>query len=137
MGLILGLDAAGATRRAIVGALLIVAVADNLSDSLSVHIYQEAERLKKGDAFVSTATNFAARLVVALTFVAWVLVLPIGLAPAAAIAWGLVLLALLTDRIARAKGVPIVKEIGKHIAVAGAVLVVSRVLGTWIAGSFG
>jgi VIT1/CCC1 family predicted Fe2+/Mn2+ transporter len=137
MGLILGLDAAGATQKAIVGALLIVAVADNLSDSLSVHIYQEAERLEKREAFISTVANFTARLLAALTFVVLVLALPAELTPAATIAWGLVLLALLTERIARARGAPIAKEVGKHLAVAGAVLVVSRVLGTWISGSFG
>ena len=45
MALIVGLDAATATKAQVVGALLIIGIADNLTDSLSVHIYQEAERL--------------------------------------------------------------------------------------------
>jgi hypothetical protein len=44
MALIVGLDAANAGRAAMVSALLIAAVADNLTDSLSVHMYQESER---------------------------------------------------------------------------------------------
>jgi hypothetical protein len=38
MALIVGLDAANAGRAAIMSALLIAAVADNLTDSLSIHM---------------------------------------------------------------------------------------------------
>ncbi len=38
LGLIIGLDAAPAARATIVGSLLIVAIAGNLTDSLSIHI---------------------------------------------------------------------------------------------------
>jgi hypothetical protein len=40
LALIVGLDAARATKAAIVSGLLIVALADNLTDALSMHIYQ-------------------------------------------------------------------------------------------------
>jgi VIT1/CCC1 family predicted Fe2+/Mn2+ transporter len=133
-GLILGLQAAESSRQAIVGALLIVALADNLSDSLSVHIYQEAERMESRDAFISTVANFATRLLIAATFIVLVLALPGELLPWAAAAWGLLLLALLTHRIARARGAPVGREIAKHLVIAGIVLAISRGLGSWIAG---
>ena len=136
MGLILGLQAAASSRQAIVGALLIVAVADNLSDSLSVHVYQEAERLEAREAFISTFANFVARLLVASTFVFMVIVLPPEALPWATTAWGLLLLAGLTHRIARARGAPVGKEIAKHVAIAAVVLFISRLLGTWIATAF-
>ena len=137
MGLILGLQAAASSRQAIVGALLIVALADNLSDSLSVHLYQEAERLEGRQAFISTVANFATRLVVASTFVVLVLALPHNVLPWAAATWGMALLALLTHRIARSRGTPPAKEIAKHLAIAGVVLMVSDLLGTWLAAAFG
>ena len=136
MGLILGLDAAGAGSRAISGALLIVAIADNLSDSLSVHMYQEAERLEERQAFASTAANFAARLVVSLTFVAGVALLPRAWLLPAAVGWGFALLASLTRAIARARGAPVAREVGTHMLTAATVLVVSRAVGQWIAGAF-
>jgi hypothetical protein len=37
--------AATAGKMAIIGSLLVIGLADNLTDPLSVHIYQEAERL--------------------------------------------------------------------------------------------
>lgn len=51
MALITALDAANVGRTAIVSALLVAAVADNLTDSLSVHMYQESERLDTSEAF--------------------------------------------------------------------------------------
>src|SRR5579885_2057263 len=114
MSLILGLDAAAAGRRAIVGALLIVALADNLSDSLSVHLYQEAERLEPREAFRSTLFNFVARLAVGLSFVLLALALPLHALALAALPWGFFLLGILTWRIARARGVSLVRELAKH-----------------------
>ncbi|HYL87746.1 MAG TPA: hypothetical protein VEU32_03155 [Burkholderiales bacterium] len=136
MGLILGLDAAATSRQAIIGALLIVAVADNLSDSLSVHVYQEAERLDGREAFISTVANFATRLLVAATFVGMVIMLPRGVLPWAAGTWGMLLLAWLTQGIARERGAPVGREIAKHVAMAAAVLVISRALGASIASVF-
>lgn len=68
MALIAGLDAAQAGRAGVVSALLIAAVADNLTDSLSVHMYQESERLEQKDAFVGTLSNFGTRLIVVSQF---------------------------------------------------------------------
>jgi VIT1/CCC1 family predicted Fe2+/Mn2+ transporter len=137
MGLIFGLEAAASTRQAIVSALLIVALADNLSDSLSVHVYQEAENLDSREAFRSTLANFVTRLLVALSFVALVLLAPRDLLSGIAIAWGFALLSALTFRIARARKRPVAREIAKHIAIALVVLAVSRALGTWISSYAG
>jgi VIT1/CCC1 family predicted Fe2+/Mn2+ transporter len=136
MGLILGLDAAASSRQSITSVLLIVALADNLSDSLSVHVYQEAEQLESREAFRSTLANFVTRLLVALSFVFLVITLPRDSLVAVTLAWGFLLLALLTFRIARARGVRVGKEIAKHVVIAAIVIVTSRWLGTWIAGNF-
>lgn len=137
MGLILGLDAAASSRQSIASTLLIVALADNLSDSLSVHVYQEAEQLESREAYRSTLANFVTRLLVALSFVVLVITLPRDSLVAVTLAWGFLLLALLTFRIARARGARVGKEIAKHVVIAAIVLVISRWIGTWIAGNFG
>ncbi len=137
MSLILGLDAAASSRQSITSVLLIVAVADYLSDSLSVHVYQEAEQLESREAFRSTLANFVTRLLVALSFVVLVITLPRDVLVAVTLAWGFLLLALLTFGIARARGARVGKEIAKHVVIAAIVIVTSRWLGTWIVGSFG
>ena len=60
LGLIVGFGAATVSRAALVSGLLIVGLADNISDSLSIQIYQEAENLESGSAFKATLTNFLA-----------------------------------------------------------------------------
>jgi len=132
VALIVGLDAAALPKTAIVSSLLIVALADNLTDSLSIHVYQESERLDPRKAFLATITNFTARLLVSLSFVLLVLLLPTRAAVLAALAWGLLLLGLLSWIIARQRRVRPIPEIAKHLAVAAIVIFVAEAIGEWI-----
>jgi len=137
MGMSVGLNAATASKATIVSGLLIVAIADNISDSLSIHVYQESEGLESRAAFRSTITNFLARLLATGTFVVLVIALPPAMMGPVLLGWGLVLLAALTYRVARARGVSVVSEIAKHIAVALLVVFVSRTIGAWIRAYLG
>jgi VIT1/CCC1 family predicted Fe2+/Mn2+ transporter len=134
VALIVGLDAAAFSKSVIVSSLLIVALADNLADSLSIHLYQESERLDPVKALLATVTNFAARFVVTFSFVALVLALPVRGTVVAALAWGLFLLGLLSWMIARQRGVRPIPEIAKHLAVAVVVIFVAQLIGEWIPG---
>lgn len=132
MGLIVGLDAATASTGALLGSILIAGLADNLTDSLSVHIYQESERLPEREAFRTTALNFVARFSVSLTFLLILVVLPRLTAVRLSLIWGFFLLSALSYLIARARAVSAFSEIWKHGAVAVVVILVSKVIGTWI-----
>jgi VIT1/CCC1 family predicted Fe2+/Mn2+ transporter len=132
MGLIVGFESATASKATLIGSLLLIAVADNLADSLAIHAYQESERLASKEAFRSTVTNFLTRFLVAASFVILVLALPLGRLTPAALAWGMVLLSTLTYFVARHRGVAPLPEVAKHLAVAIVVIVVSRAIGTWI-----
>jgi VIT1/CCC1 family predicted Fe2+/Mn2+ transporter len=132
MGLIIGLDRATASKATLIGSLLLIAVADNLADSLAIHAYQESERLASRQAFRSTVTNFLTRFLVTGSFVILALVLPLGRLTPAAVVWGMTLLGTLTYFVARARGVAPIPEVAKHIGVAIVVIVVSRAIGTWI-----
>lgn len=127
MGVIVGFSASTVAKGPIVSSLLIVALADNISDSLSIHLYQESENLDGRAAFRATLTNFAARLVVSLSFVALVLVLPRNLLAGAALGWGMLLLGVLSYVLARARKVSTWREVAKHLLIAAIVVVVSRV----------
>ncbi|HTT37190.1 MAG TPA: hypothetical protein VMH32_05925 [Burkholderiales bacterium] len=137
VALVIGLDAATGSKATIVSGLLIVALADNLTDSLSIHIYQESERLDSRAAFFSTLTNFAARLATSLSFVALVLLLPIRSAILATSIWGLLLLSGLTWVLARERGRSVFAEMFKHVAVALAVILASKQIGAWIGAHVG
>jgi VIT1/CCC1 family predicted Fe2+/Mn2+ transporter len=132
MGLVVGLDRATASKATLVGSLLLIAVADNLADSLAIHAYQESERLAARQAFRSTVANFVTRFLVAASFVALVLALPLGQLTPAILAWGMTLLGVLTYLVARDRGVAPLPEVAKHLAVALVVIVLSRGIGAWI-----
>jgi VIT1/CCC1 family predicted Fe2+/Mn2+ transporter len=132
MGLIIGLGAAGAGTATIMSGLLIVGFADNITDSLSIHMYQEAEKLEERAAFRTTVTNFIARILAALSFVAIVLALPAAYTVIVALFWGCLLLTAITYALARERGGSPLPEIAKHLGVAFLVIVASRVIGAWI-----
>ncbi len=133
MALIAGLDAAKAGRAGMVSALLIAAVADNLTDSLSVHMYQESQRLEQKEVFLGTLTNFGTRLLVCLSFVLIVALFPARIAAVGGLFWGMALLLTLTLLLARYRRVSAVSEIVKHLGVAVGIIFVSKQVGQWIA----
>ncbi|MBL0311584.1 MAG: hypothetical protein IPP78_02485 [Holophagaceae bacterium] len=137
MALVSGLGAAGATKPVVASALLIAALADNLTDSLSIHIFQESEHLDQKEAFASTVTNFATRLLVCLSFILLVGLLPVSVAVGGIIAWGMLLLAALTFLVARERKVGALLEVVKHLLVATSVVLVSSAIGHWISAALG
>lgn len=133
MALIAGLDAAATGRASMVSALLIAAFADNLTDSLSVHMYQESERLEQKEAFIGTLSNFVTRLFLCLSFVLIVALLPGHIAAVWGLTWGTSLLVILSCILARYRGVSAMSEVTKHLAVTLAIILVSQRIGHWIA----
>ncbi len=132
MALVNGLVAADTTKPVIASALLIAALADNLSDSLSIHIYQESEQLNKKDTFAGTLTNFLARFLCGVSFVLLVWIFPLPHVAIAALVWGAALLATLTYLVAREREVQPIPEVVKHLLIAAIVITVSMVIGHWI-----
>lgn len=130
--LISGLSAADATKPVMVSALLIAAIADNLTDALSIHIFQESEQLDEKNAFRGTITNFFTRLLLCISFVLLVGVFPFAHVAKVAIVWGILLLATLTYLVARERKVEPLSEVLKHLLVAAAIISVSIMIGHWI-----
>ena len=129
IGLIVGFAAAGISKPTIVAGLLIVGIADNLTDSLSIHVYQESEHLEQRAAFWATLGNFATRIAVSISFVLLVIFLSSLSAALVSFAWGISLLAGLTWFIAKSRGANAAIEIFKHLAVAITVVGASRMIG--------
>ena len=132
MALVTGLDAANSSRLTIIAGLLIFALADNLSDSLSIHIYQESEHLDDSTAFRATLANYATRLCLSLSFVLIVVLAPVTIAVIVSIVWGSSILCIMTALLARTRGVSVATEIVKHLALAVTVIAASKGIGAWL-----
>jgi hypothetical protein len=131
MALVIGLGSANTGKASIIAGLLIIGIADNLSDSLGIHIHEECDT-KATEAFSLSASNYATRLVIVCSFIAIVAILPFGIAQAVTLAWGIVLLSVLTYFIAKARSASALYEIALHLFVAAVVVVLSQVIGTLI-----
>jgi len=128
MTLITGLNAAGTDKSTLITALLIVALADNITDSLSIHIYQESEQLDEREAFIGTLSNFTTRLSGSLSFVLIVFSFPPKVVVLVSIVWGNLLLGVLTYFLARERNVRILPEVIKHLVVAAVAIILSKII---------
>jgi VIT1/CCC1 family predicted Fe2+/Mn2+ transporter len=120
----------------IIGSLLVIAVADNISDSLGIHIYQESELKEPKVIRVSTFSNFLTRLLSILIFILLVAFLPISYAVIVSIVYGISLLSVLSYLIAKEQKTNPYFAILEHVAVAILVIAVSSFLGGWITDIF-
>jgi len=132
MGLIVGLDATTASTGSLIGGILIAGLADNLTDSLSVHVYQDSEKRPEREAFRTTAANFIVRFSLSLTFVLILILFPRLPAVRLSVVWGFCWLSVLCYALARARGVSVWSEIWKHTAVAVVVIAISEAIGIGI-----
>jgi vacuolar iron transporter family protein len=129
ISLLVGLSSAHTGKIAMLGGLLTIAVADNISDSLGIHMYKEAEGCGMRYSVLATVLNFTARLLISGTFIAIVLVFPLVQVGVIAAFWGLLLLIILSYLIACNNRENAFREILKHLTVAVCVIAASYYVG--------
>jgi VIT1/CCC1 family predicted Fe2+/Mn2+ transporter len=137
LALMLGLDTLQNAKSSIIGALLIIAVADNISDSLGIHVYKESLPIEsKTDPWVFTITNFLTRLGVMVLFIVLVLTLPLNVSAAVSIAFGLTLLSVMSYYIGVQQKINPAKSVVEHLVIAIIVIIASHFLGQLIGSTF-
>jgi len=138
LGLIVGLDSATNSRLVVLGGIITIAIADALSDSLSMHVSQESEsKHSKKEIWESTIATFITKLLFALTFIIPVLILSLRMAVITDIAWGFLLLIILNYKIAKRERINPIKVISSHLTIALLVIIITYFLGKGIAIAFG
>ena len=137
LALIVGLNEITNPKMSIIGALLLIALADNISDSLGIHIYRESAYSKaKNNIKVYTFSNFLTRLSITLLFVLLIMFLPIQYAILSSIILGLSLLSMLSYLIAVNQKTNPYLQIFQHVGIAIVVLIASHFLGQTIINMF-
>jgi VIT1/CCC1 family predicted Fe2+/Mn2+ transporter len=126
MAIIIGLNTLANAKISIIGSLLVVALADNISDTLGIHIYQESEGLSRKVVLMSSITNFFTRFLVSLGFIFIIYFFPINFAVTISIIYGLFILSIISYLISKKKGVNSLQAITEHIIIASVVMFLSR-----------
>jgi VIT1/CCC1 family predicted Fe2+/Mn2+ transporter len=138
LGVIIGLNAGTESLVAVVGGILVIAVADAMSDALGIHLAQEADS-ETSDQQVWSATfaTFFAKFLTALSFALPFVLLSLGMAILISVIWGYAIISLLSYKLASEQGMKPLNVIVEHVAIATFVIVASHAIGLWVRGVFG
>ena len=137
LGLMTGLNAGTKSELAVIGGIMVIAIADALSDSVGIHISEESENVhSERQIWAATISTFFSKLITALTFLVPVLLFPLETAIMVSVVWGLCLVSLLSFWISRLSGVATWKVIVEHLVITVAVVVIAQLVGLWVAAVF-
>ena len=137
IGLIVGLHAGTNSVAAVLGGILVIAVADSMSDALGIHLAEEADpNATQQHIWAATISTFITKFVFAVTFAVPVLLLPLWPAVLASVAWGIFVIAVLSYFIARAQQASPLAIIGEHVLIAMIVVFASHYIGAWVNAAF-
>lgn len=136
LAIIIGLNTLTNAKISIIGSLLVVALADNISDTLGIHIYQESEGFPRREVWISSFTNFLARFLVSLGFIFIVYFLPMNFAVVISIIYGLLVLSIISYLISKRKNTNPWQAVTEHIIIALVVIILSHYFSSFIIGLF-
>ena len=138
LGLITGLNAGTQSITAVLGGIFVIAVADSMSDALGIHLAEEANPATDHQhVWQATITTFLTKFVFTLSFAVPLLLLPLGPAVIASILWGMLVIIVLSYFLARSQNQSPWFVILEHLGIAILVVVLSQLIGVWVANTFG
>ena len=130
LGLMVGLHSGTKSTLAVIGGIIIIAIADSLSDALGIHIAKEAEgKTTKKDVWVATISTLITKMVMALSFIVPVLLFDLTKAIIIGVIWGLVVLAILSYKLAKSQNNKPARVIAEHVGIAVFVVIATHYVG--------
>lgn len=138
LGIIVGLHSGTHSQLAVIGGIVVLAIADALSDALGIHVSEEAEKEHTTkEIWEATFYTFLSKFAFALTFVPPMIFLEILTAIFVSIGWGLFLIVILSFYTAKSQGKNVYKTITEHILLAVVVIILAHLVGDLIYGLLG
>lgn len=138
IGLIVGLNSGTRSITAVLGGILVIAVADAMSDALGIHLAEESDPdTDHSHVWSATIMTFVTKFIFSISFAVPLLLLPLGPAVVASVIWGLFVIVVLSYFLAKSQGESPLFIIAEHVGIAILVLVFSHYIGLWVAATFG
>jgi vacuolar iron transporter family protein len=132
LAIVIGLSEALNTKMTIVTALLIIAIADNISDSFGIHMHEEAENKKHSEVNKTTMNNFLTRALITFIFIIIVLLFAVPAAIIISMIFGVLIIVVLSYYVAKQQGDKVNDAIIKHVLIAFLVMIASFLLRNFI-----
>ena len=138
LGLMVGLHSGTHSKLVVIGGVLVIAIADSLSDALGIHLSEESEnKHTTKDIWEATLSTFLSKFAFTLTFIVPLLLFQLYTAIIVSITWGLSLLCIFSFFIAKEQKAKPWRPIVEHLAIAVAVIITTHYVGDWISSAFG
>ena len=135
LGLIVGLDSSTHSKIVVIGGVLIIAIADALSDALGMHISEEYEaKHSTQEIWESTIATFISKFVFALTFIIPILLFELNTAIIVSAIWGLTLITIFSYFIAKQEKAKPFSVVAEHLVIAILVIIVTHFVGDFVGG---
>jgi len=139
LGVIVGIHSGTDLKHAVIAAILVIAFADSMADSLGIY-FSEKSRCDstQKECLTSMIAAFLGKFSFALTFLIPIIIFSnLHTAIIIDLVYGMVLLTIVTYRMAKEKKENIFRMIAFHIILAIFVITVSHFIGIWINAKFG
>ncbi len=139
LGIIVGLHSGTHSWLAVLAGMLVLAIADALSDAIGIHISEEAEgEHATKEIWEATLFTFSSKFAFSLTFVPLIIFIEeISTAILASVVWGLFLIVIISFYTAKLQNKNINRTIAEHLLVTILVIFLAHYLGDIIYGFFG
>lgn len=134
LGVIVGLYSSTHSAQVIISGILVIAIADAMSDALGIHMSEESEiKHSTGEIWEATIATFLSKFIFALTFVVPILILNLFPAVVTSVLWGLSLIILFSLYLAKQQNLKSYKVVLEHLIITIAVIVITHLVGDWAA----
>ena len=138
LGLMVGLYSGTHSKLAVLGGIVTIAIADAMSDAFGIHLSEESEKRNNNIVVRETMlATFLTKFIFALTFAVPVLFFDLKTAVFIGILWGLLLITAISVMIARLRKESSLMQIGEHVGIALAVIIITYYLGIFVSRTFG
>ena len=135
LGLMMGLHSSTGSSAVVISGILVIALADGLSDALGVHISEEAEgKQSHKEVWNTTIHTFLSKFIFAIQFVIPILIFSLETAIYISVAWGLFLISLFSFYMAKSQKTSPFHVVGEHLFIAIFVIIATHYIGDWTAG---
>ncbi len=130
LGLIVGLYSITESKIAVIGGILVIAIADAFSDAMGIHVSEESDKKNsEKEIWEATISTLLSKFIFALSFVVPVLLFNLSTAIIINIMWGILLMTSLSFYISKGNENSPTKVIVEHLAIAIFVVVVTYYVG--------
>jgi len=135
LGLIIGLYSGTESKMVVITGILVIAIADSLSDAFGIHISEESDRKNsEKKIWESTFSTCCSKFIFAMSFIVFILLFELNIAVIFSIIWGLSLISILSFHIAKRNKNSPRKAIIEHLLIAIFVIIATYLIGKAING---